>query len=59
MFVDKVSENFVNLSKKLKISNTDFVRTTEKRHKKVMRYFWKLLEEKIKFILVHTRDGTL
>ena len=32
MFVDKVSENFVNLSKKLKISNTDFVRTTEERH---------------------------
>ena len=46
MFVDKVSENFVNLSKKLKISNTDFVRTTEERHKKAARYFWKLLEEK-------------
>ena len=35
MFVDKVSENFVNLSKKLKISNTDFVRTTEERHKRL------------------------
>ena len=46
MFVDKVSENFLNLSKKLKISNTDFVRTTEERHKKAAKNFWKLLEEK-------------
>ena len=46
VFVDKVSQNFLNLSKKLKISNTDFVRTTEERHKKAAKNFWKLLEEK-------------
>ena len=46
VFVDKVSENFVNLTKRLEISNTDFVRTTEERHKKAARKFWKLLEEK-------------
>ena len=41
IFVDKVSENFVKLAKTLKISNTDFVRTTEERHKKLQ----KLLED--------------
>ena len=46
VFVDKVSENFVNLTKRLEISNTDFVRTTEERHKEAARKFWKLLEEK-------------
>ena len=32
-FVDEVSENFKNLGKKLEITNTDFIRTTESRHK--------------------------
>ena len=31
-FVDKVSQNFKNLSQTLGIINTDFIRTTEKRH---------------------------
>ena len=43
VFVDRVSENFVNLAKRLKISNTDFVRTTEERHKQAAKKFWKLL----------------
>ena len=46
MFVDKVSENFINLSKKLKISNTDFVRTTEERHKKAAKKFLESIEKK-------------
>ncbi|MBD22679.1 MAG: methionine--tRNA ligase [Alphaproteobacteria bacterium] len=46
VFVDKVSENFINLSKRLKISNTDFVRTTEKRHQNAAKNFWKLLNDK-------------
>ena len=37
VFVDRVSENFVNLAKRLKISNTDFVRTTEERHKQLQK----------------------
>ena len=45
VFVDKVSKNFVKLSKTLKISNTDFVRTTEERHKKAAKAFWKVLTE--------------
>ena len=38
IFVDKVSENFINLSKRLKASNTDFVRTRE-RHKTAAKKF--------------------
>ena len=57
VFVDKVSENFINLTKRLKISNTDFVRTTEERHMKVAKNFWKFLKKKIKFILVNMKDG--
>ena len=45
VFVDKVSKNFVKLSKTLKISNTDFVRTTEERHKKAAKAFWEVLTE--------------
>ena len=32
-FVDMVSKNFKTLSKALKATNTDFIRTTEHRHK--------------------------
>ena len=39
-FVDKVSQNFKNLSETLEIINTDFIRTTEKRHKNSAIYFW-------------------
>jgi methionyl-tRNA synthetase len=36
-FCDEVSEEFRVLCKKLNISNNDFIRTTEERHKKVVR----------------------
>ena len=42
-FVDEVSLNFKNLSKKLEVNNTDFIRTTELRHKKSAEFFWKKL----------------
>ena len=45
-FVDNVSKNFLNLGKKLNISNTDFIRTTEERHKKSVQFFWKELERR-------------
>ncbi len=42
-FVDEVSQNFKNLGKKLEITNTDFIRTTESRHKISAICFWKNL----------------
>ncbi|PTY04813.1 methionine--tRNA ligase [Opitutaceae bacterium EW11] len=36
-FVDEVSEEFREMCRKLNISNDDFIRTTEPRHKKVVR----------------------
>ncbi len=43
-FVDMVSKNFQDLTKKINISNTDFIRTTENRHKESVKKFWKILE---------------
>ena len=44
-FVDKISKNFSNLTTLLNLSNNDFIRTTEFRHKKSVEFFWnKLLE---------------
>ncbi len=45
-FVDEVSLNFKNLSKKLDIKNTDFIRTTENRHKISASFFWNELIKK-------------
>ena len=44
-FVDDVSKNFKELGIKLNISNSDFIRTTEERHKKSAIAFWKKLQE--------------
>ena len=44
-FVDKVSRNFFDLSKKLKLTNDDFIRTTEDRHHVSARKFWENLEK--------------
>ncbi len=44
-FVDEVSENFKNLTENLGIINTDFIRTTEDRHKISASYFWNKLCE--------------
>ena len=44
-FCDQISETFRNLSKTLNLTNTDFIRTTEKRHKKSVAYLWKELEK--------------
>ena len=35
----------MNLSKTLNLTNTDFIRTTEERHKKTVQYLWNLLEK--------------
>ena len=44
-FVDEVSENFKKLTTRLEVDNTDFIRTTEDRHKKSASYFWNKLCE--------------
>ena len=44
-FCDEISETFRNLSKTLNLSNTDFIRTTEERHKKTVQHLWAQLEK--------------
>ena len=43
-FTDKVSQNFRDLCPMLDISNDDFIRTTEERHKKACQELWRKLE---------------
>ena len=45
-FCDEISETFRNLSNILNLSNTDFIRTTEDRHKKSVQNLWNILEKK-------------
>jgi len=44
-FCDEISQTFRNLSDTLNLSNTDFIRTTEERHKKTVQYLWSELEK--------------
>ncbi len=39
-FTDKVSQNFRELVKALNVSNSDFIRTTEQRHKEACQVLW-------------------
>ena len=45
IFCDEISQTFRNLSKVLNLTNTDFIRTTEIRHKKTVQYLWNELEK--------------
>ena len=45
-FCDEISKTFYDLSKTLNLSNDDFIRTTEARHKKSVQYLWNILEKK-------------
>ena len=45
-FCDEISKTFKNLTTTLNLSNNDFIRTTEERHKKSAINIWKILEEK-------------
>lgn len=42
-FTDQVSQHFRNLMLSLNISNDDFIRTTEARHKQAVTYLWQQL----------------
>ena len=44
VFTNKVSKRFVNLTKEFNISNDDFIRTTEERHKKAVLNLWNILQ---------------
>ena len=44
-FCNKISKTFKDLCKILNLSNTDFIRTTENRHKISVQYLWKELEK--------------
>ncbi|MDC3069137.1 methionine--tRNA ligase [Candidatus Pelagibacter sp.] len=44
-FCDQISQTFKDLSQTLNLSNTDFIRTTEDRHKKTVQHLWSLLEK--------------
>ena len=44
-FCNKISQTFKDLSKILNLSNTDFIRTTENRHKVSVHHLWKELEK--------------
>jgi len=44
-FCDQISQTFRSLSDTLNLSNSDFIRTTELRHKKTVQYLWNELEK--------------
>ena len=44
-FCNKISKTFRDLSKTLNLTNTDFIRTTEERHKKSVQYLWNELKK--------------
>jgi methionyl-tRNA synthetase len=44
-FCDEISKTFRDLSQTLNLTNTDFLRTTEDRHKKSVQNLWKELEK--------------
>ena len=44
-FCDEISQTFRNLSKTLNLTNTDFIRTTEKRHKLSVQNLWNELKK--------------
>jgi len=44
-FCDEISQTFRNLSNTLNLTNTDFIRTTQERHKKSVQHLWSELEK--------------
>ena len=44
-FCNEISQTYRDLSDKLNLSNTDFIRTTENRHIKSVQHLWSVLEK--------------
>ena len=45
-FTDEVSASFRNLWKRMGLTNDDFIRTTDARHKRGVQHLWRVLEER-------------
>lgn len=45
-FCDEVSQSFRDLLALLNVSNDEFIRTTQPRHKEAVQHFWKVLQDK-------------
>ena len=45
-FADEVSATFQNLWKRMGITNDDYIRTTDERHKRGVQHLWKVLEHR-------------
>jgi methionyl-tRNA synthetase len=45
-FTDEVSATFENLWKRMGITNDDYIRTTDDRHKRGVQHLWRVLEER-------------
>ena len=58
-FCDEISQTFRDLSKTLNLSNTDFIRTTEERHKKTVQHLWSELKKMMISIYRNIRAGIL
>ena len=58
-FCNEISSNFKDLSAILNLSNDDFIRTTEKRHKKAVENLWNILEKKMRYIFLNIQVGIL
>ena len=52
-FTDKVSQSFRDLTQVIGLSNDDFIRTTEERHKRACQALWNTLVEKGEIYLGH------
>ena len=46
-FCDEISKTFKDLSKTLNLTNTDFIRTTEQRHKESVQHLWNELKKRL------------
>jgi methionyl-tRNA synthetase len=52
-FTDRVSQHFRDLAERLELSNDDFIRTTEERHKHACRALWEELVRRGEIYLGH------
>ena len=51
-FCDEISKTFKDLTKTLNLTNTDFIRTTENRHKKSVQHLWNELKKNDEMLLI-------
>ena len=58
-FCNEISSNFKDLSAILNLSNDDFIRTTEKRHKIAVENLWNILKKKMRYIYLSIQVGIL